>query len=102
MKNNQDTIKCPCCDWEYLPGEIYLPKHFLGQPLEITHTTDGKIDLYEGIEQKLNETFICNNCNKPFKIKATITYITIKDDSQFIFEEYETKKYKDRLILKEE
>jgi hypothetical protein len=26
------VIECPKCGKEFLPGEIYLPKHFLGQP----------------------------------------------------------------------
>ena len=24
------TIRCPHCNYEYLPAEIYFPKYFLG------------------------------------------------------------------------
>ena len=60
MKNN--IIKCPNCGWEYLPGEIYLPKHFLGQPKEIERTIDGKILLHYGTDPDLNEIFRCEHC----------------------------------------
>ena len=100
MKDN--NIRCPYCDWEYLPGEIYLPNHFLGQPKDVTRTSDGKIDLYDGLEQSLEETFTCLNCNKNFKIKANITYETIKNNKLNMSEDYETQKYKDRITLKED
>lgn len=38
-----NKIKCPFCDTEYLPGEIYLPKHFLGQPIDIERDIAGNI-----------------------------------------------------------
>ena len=66
MKNNQNIIRCPQCDREYLPGEIYLPTQFLGQPKEVTKTSDGKIDLYEGIEQNTCERFKCEHCNTTY------------------------------------
>lgn len=30
------VIRCPQCGAEYLPGEIYLPKYFLGQPKNVS------------------------------------------------------------------
>lgn len=99
MKNN--NIRCPYCDWEYLPGEIYIPKYFTGQPKDIVRLANGNIDLYEGIEQNLIEKFTCINCNKNFKIKANINYETSKDNSKEWFKDYTTKIYKNRLTLDE-
>lgn len=99
MKDN--NIRCPYCDWEYLPGEIYLPNHFLGQPKDVTRTNDGKIDLYDGLEQSLEETFTCLNCGCTFQVQASIKYATLPclDLSNV----YISNKYPDsRLKLKEE
>ena len=30
INTSKITIECPKCGREYLPGEICLPKHFLG------------------------------------------------------------------------
>lgn len=62
------VIKCPYCNYEYLPGEIYLPKYFLGQPKDIERTIDGKIDIELGLPQDLSEHYICDKCNKPFTV----------------------------------
>lgn len=53
MKNNEfikQTIKCPYCDTEYLPSEIFLPEHFLGQEHDVERDTLGHILYYEGID----------------------------------------------------
>lgn len=101
--NHKDTvIKCPYCNWEYLPGEIYLPKYFLGQPTDIFRLVDGKIDYEFGTPQDLTEHFICDKCNKPFTVSASITYKVTKDD-QFDFDsDYTSELFKDRLTLVEE
>ena len=47
MKKN--SIKCPHCGREYLPGEIFMPKSFLGQPKNvIKHPTEGSVLAYDG------------------------------------------------------
>lgn len=102
MKNNQNIIRCPQCDWEYLPGEIYLPKQFLGQPKEVTKTSDGKIDLYEGIEQNTCERFKCEHCNTTFIVNAKISYETYKDNKSNFDEDYSTPLYTGRINLKED
>lgn len=93
-------IKCPICGTEYLPGEIFIPNNFLGQPKEIERDLDGKIITYNGIEQNLEEQFYCEKCGKKFKVNATIDYNIeeIKPEST----EYVSNKYNDRLFLKED
>ena len=74
------VIKCPYCGGEYLPGEIYLPGSLIGQPDDIVKDSLGKI-LYEDYstedrEPNMIEHFICEQCEKPFIIEATVTYRT--------------------------
>ena len=72
------VIKCPHCGAEYLPGEIYMPGSLIGQPDDIVKDSLGRI-LYEDYstperEPSMLEHFICDYCEKPFIIEATVTY----------------------------
>lgn len=96
------TIRCPHCEWEYLPGEIYYPKHFLGQPKDIERTVEGNIDVYNGIEQNLEEVFYCEHCGKPFRVHAKVEYNVEKAVELDFDSDYKTPLYIDRLNLKEE
>lgn len=73
------TLKCPHCGAEYLPGEIYMPGSLIGQPEEVIRDSFGKI-IYEDYdpvkEPDMMESFICDYCNKPFVVEATVTYKT--------------------------
>lgn len=71
-------IKCPHCGAQYLPGEIYMPDSLIGQPDDIVKDAVGKI-IYEDYstearEPNMIEHYICDYCDKPFVIEATITY----------------------------
>ena len=68
-------IICPHCGFQYLPGEIYDPKHFLGQPKDIVRNNIGEILGYEGIASDVEETYICENCNNELRIKAKVTFV---------------------------
>ena len=72
------VIKCPHCNSEYLPGEIYIPGSLIGQPDEVIRDALGKIiyeDYYtEAREPNMIESFICEFCDKPFVVEATVTY----------------------------
>lgn len=71
-------ITCPHCKAQYLPGEIYMPGALIGQPPEIVKDSLGKIVYvdYQKVDKMPNmaESFICEYCNNPFEIEATITY----------------------------
>ena len=74
------VIRCPHCGAEYLPGEIFLPGALIGQPDDIVKDSLGKI-IYEDYstedrEPSMVEHFICDYCNKPFIIEASVTYRT--------------------------
>ena len=75
-------IKCPYCGAQYLPGEIFMPGAFIGKPEDIVKDSLGKIlyeDYREGQEPDMVEHFICDICDKPFIIEATITYKTSEE-----------------------
>lgn len=67
-------ISCPHCGYQYLPGEIFDPKYFLGQPHNIVRNVNGEILGHEGIQMQDTETFICDHCNKEFKVTAKISF----------------------------
>ena len=97
-----NKIICPYCNREYLPGEIFIPKYFLGQPKDIERDIYGKIIWAEGLEQNLSEKFICEQCKKPLNITATIDY-KVDIDSKYDFsDDYSSVLYSDRIHLKED
>lgn len=71
MENKVITkkIKCPYCGWEYLPGEIFCPNSVVGQPETVLRDQLGHI-LYDEYKEdqlpEMDETYVCDNCNKPF------------------------------------
>ena len=91
-------IECPNCGTQYLPGELFLPKHFLGQPTDIQRDENGKILSYSGIDQDLKEEYLCDKCNKKMLITANIKFnVTLEDDG----EEHTTVIKKSKLSLPE-
>ncbi len=80
MSTNYRTtrIKCPHCSAEYLAGEIFMPGSLIGQPTDVIKDALGKI-VYEDYEPAskapdMQESFICEYCNKPFVVEATVSY----------------------------
>lgn len=85
-------IICPHCGFQYLPGEIYDPKHFLGQPKDIVRNSLGEILGHDGIVMDLEETYTCENCNKEMNIKAKVTFTVNADKKVISQNEPELKK----------
>jgi hypothetical protein len=80
ISHKTSLIRCPHCGAEYLPGEVYMPGSLIGQPTDVVRDSLGKI-LYEDYdpvdrEPNFTESFICEYCEKPFIIEATVTYKT--------------------------
>lgn len=78
-------IKCPHCGANYLPGEIYMPGSLIGQPEDVVKDSLGKLlyeDYSEGKEPDMVEHFICDYCDKPFIVEATITYKTREEEPE--------------------
>ena len=75
-------IKCPHCGAQYLPGEIYMPGAFIGRSEDIVKDYSGKIiydDYQVGREPDMVEHYICDYCDKPFIVEATVTYKTMAE-----------------------
>lgn len=86
--NNIDVIICPNCGREYLPVEIFLPSAFFGEPDVIKRDTEGKIIDCIGKRPDLKEKYVCDTCNRPFKIKATLSFETTADEESDFNEDY--------------
>ena len=78
-------IKCIHCGAQYLPAEIFMPGAFLGRPDDIVKDSLGKIlyeDYQEGKEPDMIEHFICDYCDKPFIVEATVTYKSMAEEQE--------------------
>ena len=71
----QRIIKCPYCDYEYLPAEIYMPNEFLGKPKNIVKDYAGKIIGFEGNTMNDREIYKCDKCDKTFEVVATTNFV---------------------------
>lgn len=100
--NKQQIITCPKCGTEYLPAEIYYPNSFLGHPTDITKTTLGKIDIYDGLSMNLNEEYMCDCCGTRFKVEAKVSFKTKLDETKNFNEDYSEPLYKNVFFLNED
>lgn len=79
------NFKCPHCGAQYLPGEIFIPGALIGHPEDVVRDSFGKL-LYEdyqiGKEPDMIERYICDYCDKPFIVEATITYKTREEEPE--------------------
>lgn len=79
------SFKCPHCGAQYLPGEVYMPGALIGRPEDIVKDSMGRLlyeDYTEGKEPDMIEHFICDYCDKPFVVEATITYKTMAEEPE--------------------
>lgn len=83
-----EIIKCPRCDYEYLPSEIFVPKNFFGLPTSIERDFSGRIMEFSGNSLDLEETYTCDNCNTTFHIGTKISFNTCLEKVENIDEEY--------------
>lgn len=102
MKDNKNLIICPNCGAEYLPAEIFLPDSFLGRPKTINKNSNGEIIYYNGETMSLKEKYICDYCNKMFKVSAKIQFNTTINPATDFDEDYSTPLKKKGLFLIED
>lgn len=100
MENNL-IVKCPHCGREYLLCEIVYPNSLLGYATDIERDIYGKIIYHNSNEISDTESYTCDECRKPFKVKTKIICETSKDTTNDFEVSYSTPLYGDRLILKE-
>jgi hypothetical protein len=65
---NDHILSCPYCNKRYFPGEIFIPKNFLGTACFISE------ELYIGNDMELTETYTCDACNNIFKVSAEVSF----------------------------
>lgn len=71
-------IKCPFCNYEYVPSELYLPNDFLGKASFVARDDSGKITHHVDGDMNLKETYVCDSCNNEFEVEATVEFKTVK------------------------
>jgi hypothetical protein len=79
------SFNCPHCGASYLPAEVFMPGAFLGRPDDLVKDAVGKIiyeDYTEGCAPDMTEHYICDYCDKPFIVEATITYKTKTEEPE--------------------
>lgn len=69
-------IICPQCGAEYHPAEIFIPDYILGKPKDIIKDENKRIISVNGLEQDLEETYICDKCNTKFKVLTKLDFTT--------------------------
>lgn len=88
QKKNWQTITCPHCGMQYLPGEIFMPGDLLGKSTTIIRDALGKIlyvEYAEDEEPKLFEKYYCDQCDKPFIVEPVVTYKVSKEAEELDF-----------------
>ena len=99
MKNG---IRCPHCNAEYAPSEIYMPNSFLGKVRDIEKDLTGSILYQERGEMDLSEKYVCDYCKRPFIVSAKVSFTTKPDDISDFSKPYATKRVKPSLFMKED
>lgn len=100
MEEN-NFIKCPYCGTEYLPGEIFYPKHYLGQPKDVEKSLSGEILIADGIPQCCSEEYACDKCGKSFKVLVSHSYTVSKLDENNFDDDFTISLFDDRITLEE-
>ena len=82
-------IKCPHCNAQYLPAEIYMPGSFVGRTDDLVKDALGKIiyeDYKKGHEPDMIERYTCDYCDKLFIVEATVTYKSMAEEPEKDFQ----------------
>lgn len=100
MKNEKlNVIICPKCGREYLPGEIYIPKCFIGSPKYIDRDNLGKITYFDGTTMNTNETYVCEECGVTFGVKAQVNFKTFINEKMDFSTDYKSPLKEKKLSL---
>ena len=97
-----EVIKCPHCDREYLPAEIFVPKAVFGTPKDVERDYSGKIINYFGTPMEAKESYICDGCNTKFEVTVKLSFYVLQNKLGNFDEEYTTKIGYNNLFMSEE
>lgn len=98
MKN---IIKCPKCGYEYTPSEIYIPSSFLGETKYVFRNSSGIAQDMVGTEPDFKESYICDNCNVKFYVRANVKFNTSMNENEDFSVDYSSPLEKVKLFLDE-
>ena len=88
-------ITCPHCGHQYTPDEVLYADNVIGKviPTSIVRDPIGKILYcdYKDIDRPLlEESFICDNCNRPFVVEIEFSCKAKKEVDELDFSENAT------------
>lgn len=98
----QEVIRCPYCSAEYLAAEIFYPDKFFGRPTFIERDENNNVISYSGTPMCLDENYVCDFCNKPFRVAVTLRYNATYNPRNDFDEDYVTSTKKESVYLDEE
>ena len=98
---SKNIIKCPHCQAEYLPAEIFLPNAVLGRPRDIQKDLNGVIVNYLGTSMDLKESYRCDYCDRKFNVELNPRFFT-SSDTVNATKKHKTKLSRPSLFLDEE
>lgn len=87
-KNAVTILNCPHCKAEYFPNEIILPSYLIGKERDVVKDSEGKIVTYKSSGCITQEKYICDYCNKPFKVNVKLQYQIDSDNGDDFSEDY--------------
>lgn len=101
MKRNQNLyIKCPSCNAEYLPEEIFVS--LLDNNTNIEKTEDTHEIVNSNYIGQIEDSYICDYCNTKFKVIAKLSFNSFIDEKFNFNELYSTTLNKSTVLLKED
>ena len=89
-------IKCPYCEAEYAPSEIFYPSDFLPDVSDVVKDSDGRVVAYEGSLMNLSEEYECDRCGHVFKATAHVSFCSEKCDVHDFGSCYSTPVYENK------
>ena len=77
-------IRCPHCNAEYIPEEIFYPNSVFNKNIKVIRDEVGKIVLIEGeYSFDLNESFECECCGEVFSVLGEAKFSTSLKEDKF-------------------
>lgn len=85
----KSLITCPHCGCQYTPDEIFVRGELIGKSKAVIKDALGKVlyvDFYnEDDEPSYFSEYVCDKCDKPFRVEATLGFKTKELDSELDF-----------------
>ena len=87
MTKLHHIIKCPFCEAEYMPEEIFYPDSVFNKNLQVIRDEKGKIVFINEDSFNFIEEFECECCNNKFQVEGKVNFQTKKIEEDTFEEE---------------